>query len=91
MNGKLRNKKHPESNTESSLTTDAVCLAGGYGLGWVTAGFPTAIHPFLQQAFTEHLALCTAPYGAMSSKEGEYDYKAQDIPVFYSKKPEGSG
>lgn len=26
----------------------------------------------------------------MSSKEGEYDYKAQDIPVFYSKKPEGA-
>lgn len=33
--------------------------------------------------------MCTALRGALSSKEGEYNYKAQEAPVFYSRQPEG--
>lgn len=33
--------------------------------------------------------MCTALYGALSSKKDEYNFKAQEVPVFSSRKPEG--
>ena len=33
--------------------------------------------------------MCTALYGALSSKEVQKNYKAPEAPVFYSRKPEG--